>query len=160
MLLLSLLGLTFFAVRLVTDPADWLTNGLGVAVCLFVVTRHTGILRSNQQIDTAGSLRDILDPAMLDEALESKRAILYKHSTRCPVSAVVINEVLRFAASHPDWSIYVLKVIERRALSDTVTERLGVPHASPQAFVIRQGRCVWHASHSGITEQQLSQQAE
>ena len=79
-----------------------------------------------------------------------------QHSTRCPVSAVVTDEVLRFARTHPDWTIYVLKVIERRDLSDLVTERLGVPHASPQAFVIRHGRCVWHASHYEVTAQSLS----
>ena len=72
-------------------------------------------------------------------------------------SAVVINEVLKFAGAHPDWRIYLLKVIEQRRPSDTVAERLGVRHESPQAFVIRPGRCVWHGSHGGITAKQLGQ---
>lgn len=70
---------------------------------------------------------------------------------------MVTGEVLRFAeSSHPDWTIYMLTVIEHRALSDLVTERVGVPHASPQAFGIQRGRCVWHASHYAITAQSLS----
>ena len=101
-------------------------------------------------------LRLITDPETLDDVLRSDRAILYKHSTRCPVSAVVIDEVLRFARAHPDWRVYVLKVIEQRALSNTVAERLGVRHQSPQAFVIRQGHCVWNAAHADITAERLA----
>ena len=75
------------------------------------------------------------------------------------MSAVVIDEVLRFGESHPDWRVYLLKVIERRDLADAVAARLAVPHESPQVFVIRQGRCVWHTSHYDITAQMLSRQA-
>ncbi|MBP99739.1 MAG: bacillithiol system redox-active protein YtxJ [Acidobacteria bacterium] len=158
-LLLSLSGLVFFAVRLVTDPAAWPTSAVGVAACLLFAARNATLFRSNRTIETTPSLSEICDVATLDDALGSERAILYKHSTRCPVSSVVINEVLRFGETHPDWKVYVLKVIERRGLSNTVADRLGVPHASPQAFVIKQGRCVWHTSHSGITEQRLSRHA-
>ena len=159
LILLSLLGTVFFGIRLVTDPAGWPTDVLGVAACLFVGVRNATVIRSNRQITSAPSVREVSDHRTLDEALGSERAILYKHSTSCLVSAVVIDEVRRFAGTHPDWEIYVLKVIERRDLSDTVAERLGVPHESPQAFVIRQGRSVWHTSHYGITAQSLSRHA-
>jgi bacillithiol system protein YtxJ len=66
---------------------------------------------------------------------------------------------MTFARSHPEWPLYVLKVIEERDPSDAAAQRLGVPHASPQAFVIRQGHCVWHASHHDITTNALDQQA-
>ena len=106
------------------------------------------------------SVREVSDATVLEEALGSERAVLYKHSTSCPVSAWVIDEVLRFAETNPTWGIYVLKVIERRTLSNTVAERLGVRHESPQAFVIRQGHPVWHASHSDITEEALTRLVE
>ena len=156
LILFSLLGIVFFGVRLVTDPASGLADVLGIAVCLYVCVRNATVIRSNRKIASAPSVREVRDLAMLNEALGSEQAILYKHSTSCPVSAVVIDEVLRFAGTHPDWGIYVLKVIEQRDLSDTVAARLGVPHESPQAFVIRQGRSVWHTSHYGITAQRLS----
>ena len=38
-------------------------------------------------------IREVDDEAALDEVLAAKRAILYKHSTRCVVSAVVIEDV-------------------------------------------------------------------
>ena len=159
LILLSLLGIGLFGIRAVTDPASWLTSVLGIAVCLFVCARSAKVIRSNRRITSTPSVREVRDPATLDEALVSERAILYKHSTSCAVSAGVVDEVLQFAGTHPDWRIYVLRVIERRELSDTAAERLGVPHKSPQAFVIRQGRSVWHASHDGITAQKLSQEA-
>lgn len=105
------------------------------------------------------ALHDIDDRPTLDRALASDRAILYKHSTRCPVSSYVIDEVHQFADTHPDWSIYILKVVERRALSNAVADELGITHQSPQAFVIKQGTCVWHASHSDITAERLDAQA-
>jgi len=156
LILVSVVGLVFFGSQMLTDPAGWATNAVGVAACLFVITRNATVIGSNRKIMSTAGLRDIHDPATLDEALASERAILYKHSTSCPISAWVIQEVLEFAETHADWPIYLLKVIEQRALSDTVAERLEVRHQSPQAFVIKEGRCAWHASHSAITAESLS----
>ena len=158
LILLSLLGIVLLGIRVVTDPAGWPTYALGIAVCLFVCARNATAIQSNRKMASASSVREVRDSTMLDEALGSERAILYKHSTTCPVSAVVVDEVLRFAGTHPDWTIYVLKVIEQRDLSDTAAERLDVSHESPQVVVIRQGRSVWHTSHYGITAQTLSRQ--
>ena len=107
------------------------------------------------EVESTPTLREVADRATLDEVLGSSRAVLYKHSTRCPVSTVVIDEVFRFAETHPDWKTYVLQVIEHRDLSDAVAERLDVPHASPQVFVLKEGRPMWHASHGSITAQSL-----
>ena len=105
------------------------------------------------------ALQEIRDLPALDAALGSERAILYKHSTSCPVSAWVVEEVLQFARTHRDWTVYLLRVIEQRGLSDTAADRLGVGHESPQAFVIKEGRLVWHGSHSSITADSLNQHA-
>jgi len=105
-----------------------------------------------------GRLPEIQDEQTLDAVLGAERAVLYKHSTRCIVSTWSIREVRAFSEAHPDWPVYVLKVIEERRLSDAVAERLGIRHQSPQAFVIRDGRCVWDASHSDISADALSRQ--
>ena len=99
--------------------------------------------------------RDVPDAATLEALIESPRAVLFKHSTRCPVSAYVIDEVIEFAEDHPEWPVYVLKVIEQRALSNEAAERLGVRHESPQAFVLHEGRVHWHGSHNEITAETL-----
>ena len=104
------------------------------------------------------SVREIADSAALAAAIENPRAVLFKHSTRCPVSAYVIDEVMEFAEDHPEWPVYVLKVIEQRPLSNEAAERLGVRHESPQAFVLRQGRVSWHGSHNEVTAEALQRQ--
>jgi bacillithiol system protein YtxJ len=155
---LSVAGLLFFGTRMLTNPADWLLNALGIIGCLVLWTRTT-THQLHRNMTSTTALLEINDRHTLDEALASDHAILYKHSTRCPVSSYVIREVYQFADTHPDWDIYILKVVERRALSNAVADELGVTHQSPQAFVIKHGACVWHASHSDITEERLDAQA-
>ena len=108
---------------------------------------------------TPTPVREIADADALEAAIGSPRAVLFKHSTRCPVSAYVIDEVMEFAEEHPEWPVYVLKVIEQRPLSNEATERLGVRHESPQAFVLHQGRVRWHGSHNEITADALRHQS-
>ena len=106
------------------------------------------------------SVHQIPDAATLEAVITSPRAVLFKHSTRCPVSAYVIDEVMAFAEDHPEWPVHLLKVIEQRPLSNEAAERLGVPHESPQAFVLRRGRVWWHGSHNEVTAEALQQQVE
>ena len=178
LIIFSLVGLIFFSIRLATDPAGWPFHALGLAACLFVAARNVKVLLSARKVvaattrpvvpmpgitgaDTAAPpmLREILDSVTLDEALGSQRAVLYKHSTSCPISSDVVDEVLRFARAHPNWKTYLIKVIEQRELSDTAADRLEVPHASPQAIVIKHGAATWNASHYDISEDALNRQA-
>ncbi len=103
-------------------------------------------------------LPEVEDQDTLDTVLASERAILYKHSTRCIVSSWSFREVRDFAADSPEWPVYVLKVIEKRALSNQVAERLGIQHQSPQAFVIKHGEVVWDGSHNDVTADTLARE--
>ena len=108
---------------------------------------------------TPTPVREIADADALEAAIGSPRAVLFKHSTHCPVSAYVIDEVMEFAEDHPEWPVYVLKVIEQRPLSNAAAERLGVRHESPQAFVLHQGQVRWHGSHNEVTAHTLRRQS-
>ncbi|OPZ85722.1 MAG: hypothetical protein BWY76_01285 [bacterium ADurb.Bin429] len=77
--------------------------------------------------------------------------VIFKHSTRCPISAVAEREMSRFAAEHPDVLCRQVLVVEQRPLSLRVAEVTGVPHQSPQVLVLRDESVVWKASHYGIT---------
>ena len=109
-------------------------------------------------VQTPRSVHEVSDAATLEAAIARPRAVLFKHSTRCPVSAYVIDEVMEFAEDHPEWPVYVLKVIEQRALSNEAAERLGVRHESPQAFVLHRGRVRWHGSHNEVTSEALQRE--
>ena len=82
-------------------------------------------------------------------------ALIFKHSTRCPISARAHGQVSAFVADHPDVPVRMVLVVESRPVSLALADRLGVEHASPQIILVRDGRAVWDTSHSGITAEAL-----
>jgi len=92
----------------------------------------------------------IRDLRELNGALGAPAAFIFKHSTRCPVSARAAGEVERFAARNPEVPVGRVLVIEDRTVSDEIASRLGVVHASPQTILVRGGSAVWSASHAGV----------
>ena len=89
--------------------------------------------------------------ADLEAPLQAPLAVVFKHSTRCGLSASALIEVRQFAACHPTIPVYLLDVIADRALARHVAQRLGVRHESPQAIVLAHGRVRWHGSHSRVS---------
>ena len=87
---------------------------------------------------------------LITESLNTpdKVFVVFKHSTRCGTSRMAIN------LFESEWTIsepvYLINVVESRAASNAVANKLGVVHESPQAVAIRNGKCVFHNSHSGI----------
>ena len=94
----------------------------------------------------------------LDEVLAGERAVVFKHSPRCPVSAEVYDDVQRVALSRSDVPFYLIDVIADRPLSRYLAERTGTIHQSPQAIVVDHGQPVWAASHYSITAGELERQ--
>ncbi len=80
---------------------------------------------------------------------------IFKHSTRCSISSEAYGQVERFASDVPAAPVHVVLVIENRATSSAVAEKLGVPHASPQAILVEGGVARWHSSHWEITKKSL-----
>lgn len=101
-------------------------------------------------------MRPVTSLEDLESLLESgETALVFKHSTRCPVSARALLEVKRFVSARPEVPVYLLKVIEDRPVSLRLAERIGVRHESPQAILLRGGRAVWHGSHERVTVDEL-----
>ena len=88
---------------------------------------------------------------------ERGKGFVFKHSTRCSISAEAYTQVEGFASDAPDVPIYVVLVVENRATSGVVAEKLGVPHASPQAILVADGEVAWHSSHWEITKKSLGE---
>jgi thioredoxin 1 len=70
---------------------------------------------------------------------------LFKHSNSCGISAHI-----KFQLGSLDTDIHVIVVQESRLVSNAVAEKLGVRHASPQAFILSKGKVIYHATHYGI----------
>jgi bacillithiol system protein YtxJ len=79
-------------------------------------------------------------------------ALIFKHSYRCGTSSMVLDRLERNWKGEDNEIIvpYFLDVIRYRAVSNEVESRFGVMHESPQALVIKNGKCVYNESHSGI----------
>lgn len=104
------------------------------------------------QLESPDDLRELLDRS------SERPVMLFKHSTRCPISAFAKVEFDRYAAAAADRGVdcAMVLVVERRAVSNEIAASLGVVHQSPQAILVREGRAVWHDSHEGVSESALS----
>lgn len=88
------------------------------------------------------------------EDIKSKSAnrpqLIFKHSTRCSVSAVVKSRLER-SKEPQDIDFYYLDLIGFRPVSNKIANLFGINHQSPQVLLIRDGQCVYDESHMGIT---------
>lgn len=106
-------------------------------------------------------MRSIDTEQALQEWLDSTRehtAVLFKHSTRCPISARANEEMSRVAEEFEPQGTAMgqILVVEHRDVSLACADKLGIKHESPQVIVMKQGDVVWHDSHHAITFDNLS----
>ncbi|MEL6637202.1 MAG: bacillithiol system redox-active protein YtxJ [Bacteroidota bacterium] len=97
--------------------------------------------------------------SQLDEVAQlshSLPCVVFKHSTRCPISSMAkfrLEEGWNFKAD--EVNTYYLDLIQFRHLSNEVAERFSVHHESPQLILLRNGECTYEASHLDITVAEL-----
>lgn|SRR5690606_953439 len=90
------------------------------------------------------------------EKSKTKPQFIFKHSTRCGVSRMVISQFKRdYQLSENDADLYYLDLLVYRAISNAIAERFQVMHQSPQLVVVKNGTVVAHESHSGINTIEL-----
>ena len=96
----------------------------------------------------------------LDQVLGLPAALLFKHSSRCGTSRRALEQVERYSREEGALRVFGIDVIRRRDLSRQAAERLGIPHESPQAILLRSGTAAWDASHHRVTEGRLRTSVE
>lgn len=102
-------------------------------------------------------MEEIVDETGLSVAMAASRenpVFLFKHSTTCPISAAAYREVAGYVKGGGDGgarTVYLVKVIESRPVSNAISSQTGVQHQSPQLILLDGGAAVWDASHSGIS---------
>lgn len=85
---------------------------------------------------------------------QSKAQVIFKHSTRCSISAVALQR-LQKAGQPADVDFYFLDLISNRGLSNKVADTFKVRHESPQVLVIKSGQSVYNESHMGIAMEEI-----
>jgi bacillithiol system protein YtxJ len=103
-------------------------------------------------------MRNLTTTSEFDALLDAPTALVYKHSTRCPISALAFEQIGELTRSHPDAPIYMVDVHAARDVSTHIAQSLGVTHHSPQAVLLRDGKAVWHAEHFDIKARAMARQ--
>jgi bacillithiol system protein YtxJ len=115
------------------------------------------IFSNSDSKDTTSSpfkWNDLTELSQLDDVVAesvNQAVILFKHSTRCPVSRMALKNFERAYAIDADTAKpYFLDLIEHRDVSNEIAARFGVTHQSPQVLVIKNGKSVYDESHDSI----------
>ena len=88
-----------------------------------------------------------------------KPQVIFKHSTRCGISALAKS---RLDKSNPAENIdfYYLDLLNYRPLSHKIAQEFNVYHESPQILVILNGECIYDESHLGISMEDIIKHAK
>jgi bacillithiol system protein YtxJ len=94
--------------------------------------------------------------SQLDELVaesEKEPVVIFKHSTRCGISRMVLSNLERNYDLPKDEKVklYFLDLLANRGVSNEVADRFNVRHESPQMIVIRNGKAVDQTSHNSIS---------
>ena len=95
--------------------------------------------------------RPIVDFEDLELVLAAPQFLLFKHSRSCGTSTRAFRQYEQFLADLDDLPTAWLDVVTQSEWAQHVASETGVPHESPQALLLRDGRVEWHASHWDIT---------
>ncbi len=80
---------------------------------------------------------------------------VFKHSTRCALSSVVLSRMQSFKEID---KVYIVDVIGQRELSNNISVTFNIEHQSPQLLIIHKGKCVYNNSHMGISASDVENQ--
>lgn len=87
-----------------------------------------------------------------------KPIYIFKHSTRCPISAHAFQSFKEFISHHSDITSAYVDVIHERDVSNQIANSSKVTHQSPQVIIFQKAQPVWHASHYSISVEALENQ--
>lgn len=89
---------------------------------------------------------------------EVKPVVLFKHSTRCSISSMAMNRLENLeTAFYEKADFYYLDLIAHRDVSNAIAEKLDVYHESPQVIFVKNGVCIYDASHMEISPKELNE---
>lgn len=96
-------------------------------------------------------LSDLSQIDILINESKSHTLAIFKHSTRCSISFSVKDRLERNHTSELDAvKFYYLDLINHRDVSNALSTTFSVHHESPQLLLIKDGKCVFYASHYDI----------
>lgn len=93
----------------------------------------------------------------IEKKSKTKTQVIFKHSTRCGISRMVIKQFVdSFNVTEDDLDLYYLDLLAYRDVSNEVGYKFQVMHQSPQMLIIKRGVTVANASHGAINQIDLN----
>jgi bacillithiol system protein YtxJ len=89
-----------------------------------------------------------------------KPIIIFKHSTSCSISRMVLDRLTRNWKDEEMKSadFYFLDLLSYRDISNQIAYDFGVRHESPQVIIIKEGKAIYNNSHMGVDYNEISKQ--
>lgn len=104
------------------------------------------------------SLTEMNQLSDIETTSETKPVVIFKHSTRCGISRMALNQFEANANFDEEAvDLYYLDLLNYRNISNAIAERFQVFHQSPQMLIIEDGQVVHHSSHSAIVPSAINQ---
>lgn len=95
--------------------------------------------------------KQLMDVDSLSNNPDVKAVLILKHSTRCSISSAALGRLERtWKLSEKEVPTYFLDLLSYRSVSSAIEQHYGISHESPQVLLIKNGNCIYHASHSEI----------
>ncbi len=87
--------------------------------------------------------------------------LIFKHSTRCSISATAMARLERNwkPENAKGLKTYYLDLIAYRPVSSKIEADFNIEHQSPQVLLIKNGKCVYDASHMAISMEEIIRHA-
>ncbi len=103
------------------------------------------------------ALNTLIQLDIIEEKSSTKTQVIFKHSTRCGISRMVLNQFVEaYSLTENNLDLYYLDLLEYREISNEIANRFQVIHQSPQLIIIKNGVAVKHDSHGSINDIDLN----
>lgn len=103
---------------------------------------------------------ELNDTQQLEKLLgEKKSFFIFKHSTRCPISAAALKAVDKTFSDKSNKlpELYYLDLLAYRSISNEIESKLDIKHQSPQLILVKDGKAVWSKTHWDIKQETILQ---
>lgn len=106
---------------------------------------------------TWNSLTDVSQLDAIKEESFKHPVLIFKHSTTCSISATALNRLERNWKQEKVGELkpYYLDLLRNRALSTQIASTFDIEHQSPQVLLIKDGVCIYSATHFDISFKEL-----
>ncbi|MBI3518905.1 MAG: bacillithiol system redox-active protein YtxJ [Bacteroidetes bacterium] len=95
-----------------------------------------------------------------EQSANGLTVLIFKHSTRCSISSMALNRLETRWTDSEKIPAYYLDLLQHRDISNEIAAMYSVEHASPQVLLIKNGVCVYHASHTNIAASDILEAAK